>query len=87
LGNIVGVFKSLCVHHCLQWIKNNEPNRVLGKIWQRNYYEHIIRHDESLNKIREYIRNNPANWSNDKNNPLQQSAKNEIEIVERAGEK
>jgi REP element-mobilizing transposase RayT len=31
------------------------------KIWQHNYYEHIIRNDASLNKIAAYIRNNPAN--------------------------
>ena len=35
------------------------------KIWQRNYYEHIIRNEESHNKIAAYIRNNPANWQED----------------------
>ena len=35
------------------------------KIWQHNYYEHIIRNDASLNKIAAYIRNNPANWEED----------------------
>jgi REP element-mobilizing transposase RayT len=39
------------------------------KIWQRNYYDHIIRNETSLNKIREYIRNNPAIWDNDIENP------------------
>ena len=34
-------------------------------IWQRNYYEHIIRDEEDLNRIREYILNNPVNWIND----------------------
>ncbi len=34
-------------------------------VWQRNYYEHIIRDDDALNRIREYIRNNPAEWRND----------------------
>lgn len=33
------------------------------KVWQRNYYEHIIRNEKSLNKIREYIVNNPNNWN------------------------
>ena len=31
-------------------------------VWQRNYYEHIIRDDRSLNVIRKYIRGNPARW-------------------------
>jgi putative transposase len=36
-------------------------------IWQRNYYEHVIRTDEELNAIREYILANPANWTIDEN--------------------
>jgi REP element-mobilizing transposase RayT len=36
-------------------------------IWQRNYYEHIIRNDNELNKIREYIINNPLTWKTDEN--------------------
>jgi len=35
-------------------------------IWQRNYYEHIIRNDESYQKISNYIINNPKNWKDDK---------------------
>lgn len=37
--------------------------------WQSRYYDHIIRHDEDLNRIREYITNNPFKWELDKNNP------------------
>ena len=33
-----------------------------GKLWQRNYYEHIVRNDADLARIRAYIRANPANW-------------------------
>ena len=36
-------------------------------VWQRNYYEHIIRNDDELNKIREYIINNPLTWKTDEN--------------------
>ncbi|MBN2485939.1 MAG: transposase [Bacteroidales bacterium] len=36
-----------------------------GKLWQRNYHEHIIRNEQSYMKISEYIINNPANWDND----------------------
>ncbi|MBF0104319.1 MAG: transposase [Deltaproteobacteria bacterium] len=69
VGDIVGAYKSLCVHNCLKWIKQNEPDRVLGKFWQRNYYEHVIRNEKSLDQIREYIINNPANWQGDEMNP------------------
>jgi len=39
------------------------------KLWQRNYYEHIIRNDDELNRIREYIINNPLKWEVDRNHP------------------
>jgi REP element-mobilizing transposase RayT len=48
-------------------------NKICGTpqvpIWQRNYYEHVIRDEESLKRIREYILNNPAQWDLDPENP------------------
>lgn len=38
-------------------------------VWQRNYYEHIIRNDRELYEIRKYIRNNPLKWELDRENP------------------
>ena len=40
-----------------------------GKLWQRNYWEHIIRNDGELCRIRQYIVNNPVKWQMDRNNP------------------
>lgn len=40
-----------------------------GKLWQRNYYEHIIRDEPELFRIRKYILENPAKWYWDKMNP------------------
>ena len=41
-------------------------NQIIGSegipVWQRNYYEHIIRNDAEYNKIHVYIESNPANW-------------------------
>ncbi len=37
-------------------------------VWQRNYYEHIIRTESELNGIRQYVRDNPKNWGNDELN-------------------
>jgi putative transposase len=52
----------------------NEMRQSPGaKLWQRNYWEHIVRNEPELNRIREYIHNNPAQWELDKlhpNNPL-----------------
>jgi REP element-mobilizing transposase RayT len=63
LGDIIGSFKSLCIYNC----RNNGLNA--GKLWQRNYYEHIIRDEYELNKIREYIICNPLKWDEDEYNP------------------
>jgi hypothetical protein len=38
-------------------------------VWQRNYYEHIVRNDAALAAIRRYIRDNPKCWNRDRDNP------------------
>ncbi|KPK87129.1 hypothetical protein AMJ80_12340 [bacterium SM23_31] len=48
---------------------NNLRNERGTPLWQRNYYEHIIRNDADLQKIREYITNNPLKWELDRYNP------------------
>ena len=40
-----------------------------GKLWQRNYYEHIIRNEADLRRIEEYIQNNPLRWEQDQLHP------------------
>jgi REP element-mobilizing transposase RayT len=48
----------------------NELRQTPGtKLWQRNYWEHIIRNETELNRIREYIQNNPTQWDLDKLHP------------------
>ena len=48
-----------------KWFRQNRKTRT---VWQRSFYDHVIRNDKSLNKIREYIINNPAKWDEDENN-------------------
>ena len=48
----------------------NEKHNTAGiSVWQRNYYEHIIRTDKDVIQIKEYIENNPLKWEFDKENP------------------
>jgi putative transposase len=48
----------------------NEIRKVKGiPVWQRNYYEHIIRNEESLQHLRQYIHNNPLSWWEDQLHP------------------
>jgi len=46
-----------------KWCRENTN---IYDVWQRNYYEHIIRNEDDLNRIRKYIHNNPSNWTKDK---------------------
>ncbi len=66
LGAIIGQFKSRLTKRI--WAMKKRAGRSPLPIWQRNYYEHIIRDDNELARIREYIRNNPANWLSDREN-------------------
>jgi putative transposase len=54
----------LVANRCLNIYKTK--NKIMGKLWQRNFYEHIIRNEKSFQNISEYILNNPAKWLNDK---------------------
>ena len=66
IGKIIGEYKSLCITEWLKYIKHNNLD-VYGKFWQRNYYEHIIRDETEMNRVRQYIVNNPLNWKSDDN--------------------
>jgi len=64
LSEIVRAFKSFSSR------KINSMRGTMGRpVWQRNYYEHIIRDERSLGRIREYIDTNPQRWSLDRENP------------------
>jgi len=64
LSRLVGAFKTVSTKQVN--IIRNTPGR---KLWQRNYYEHIIRNEEELNHIRQYIIDNTINWRKDEENP------------------
>lgn len=64
LGQLIGAFKTVSAKRI------NEHRATPGHpVWQRNYYEHIIRNEAALGRIRAYIHNNPAQWALDNDNP------------------
>jgi REP element-mobilizing transposase RayT len=67
LGDIIGAYKSLVANECLKIYKSH--NQIMGKIWHRNYYEHIICNEREYENIANYIFNNPLNWTIDSENP------------------
>jgi len=62
--HIIGAMKSLITMEILSIYKAN--NKYMGKIFQRSYYDHIIRNEAEYNKIWEYIDTNPLKWELDK---------------------
>ncbi|HLB63703.1 MAG TPA: hypothetical protein VJJ46_02575 [Anaerolineales bacterium] len=44
-------------------------------LWQRNYYEHVVRDDQDLRRLHEYITNNPLRWALDEENPSRMRAR------------
>ena len=62
LGQIIRAVKAASTHRIRQ-------STDLEIVWQRNYYEHVIRDEESLNRIRQYILDNPIRWELDPENP------------------
>lgn len=65
VGDIIGAFKSLTTVEYIRNVKLGKFPPFEKSVWQRNYWEHIIRDDEDLNRIREYIINNQLNWEID----------------------
>jgi putative transposase len=66
LGAIIGQIKSVCTKRI--WAAGHTGFR-----WQSRFYDHIIRDEGALQRIREYIVNNPANWAEDRINPANPS--------------
>lgn len=65
VGEMVRAFKARCTH-AINILRNNRGCPV----WQRNYYERIIRDENELSRAREYIANNPMKWELDRENPV-----------------
>ncbi|MFN9302236.1 MAG: transposase [Candidatus Kapaibacterium sp.] len=65
LYRVVQWFKTMTTNEYIRGVKNLGWQPFDGKLWQRNYYEHIIRNEKSYHNITNYIINNPANWTED----------------------
>ena len=64
LGGIVGSYKSIVANEWLKICKQN--NEIMGILWQRNYYEHIIRDESDYQTHWQYIDENSLKWTEDK---------------------
>ena len=67
IGSVVRGFKI----GVSKWLRQNS---TIHKVWQRNYYEHVVRNENEMNLVREYICNNPLKWQLDRENPNYKSS-------------
>jgi putative transposase len=66
VGSIVGAFKSISTNKYILGVKENGWRSFEKKLWQRNFYENVIRSEESFLQISGYIDSNPTKWHLDK---------------------
>ena len=66
LHTMIQWFKTMTTNEYIRGVKNNDWPLFNKKLWQRNYYDHIIHDEKSYFKIAEYIIDNPLKWHNDK---------------------
>jgi REP element-mobilizing transposase RayT len=69
LPTIVQWFKTMTTNSYIRGVKMLGWTPFAGRLWQRNYYEHVVRGEKEMNSIREYIANNPLQWELDRENP------------------
>jgi REP element-mobilizing transposase RayT len=68
IGRIIQAFKSITTRQYIQGIREHGWQSFKGRLWQRNYYERVIRDEEEWERIWEYIAANPINWAMDREN-------------------
>ncbi len=65
LPAIINRFKTMTTKRYADGVKQHEWVPFKGKLWQRSYFDRIIRNDREMDSVREYILNNPLNWETD----------------------
>lgn len=69
LGAIVGAFKSITTVEYGRGARTHGWAGFRGRLWQRNYYEHVVRDEADLSRVRRYVEKNPLRWEFDDENP------------------
>lgn len=76
-------FKSISTNRYIHGVRDHGWPRFDGHLWQRNYYDHIVRNDADLDRIRQYIENNPATWDADQ---LYRASREEWDVIDSEAE-
>lgn len=68
ITDVIGAFKSITTHEYTVGVKQKGWPSFPGRLWQRNFYERVVRDEGELNGFREYIECNPLRWADDEEN-------------------
>ena len=68
IGSVIQRFKGLTTKHYADGVRNKGWAPFRRRLWQRNYWEHVIRNERELHAYNEYIQNNPIQWQFDEMN-------------------
>jgi REP element-mobilizing transposase RayT len=69
LQKIMQWFKTMTTNEYMRGVTTLGWSSFPGRLWQRSFYDHVIRDEDSLNRIRQYILDNPPRWEFDRENP------------------
>ena len=69
LPRVVQWFKTMTTNEYIRGVKDSAWSRFDGTLWQRGYYERVVRDEAELEKFREYVFSNPLRWADDHENP------------------
>lgn len=62
----MGWFITMTTNEYIRGVKTSGWQRYNKKLWQRSYWDHIVRNEQDYYRITDYIKNNPKNWNNDR---------------------
>ncbi len=65
VGDVIQWFKTMTTNEYIKMVKNGTLPPFNKRIWQRNYYEHVVRDDVDYVRLETYIQNNPLKWEED----------------------
>lgn len=62
LPDVMRFFKTMTTNEYIRGVKDGTLTPFDGKLWQKSYYDHVIRNQQDYNEIWQYIESNPAKW-------------------------
>jgi REP element-mobilizing transposase RayT len=69
IPRVIGWFKTMTTNEYIRRVRDDGWPPFDKRLWQRSYYDHVVRGDDDLSAIRQYIIDNPRKWAEDRENP------------------